>query len=100
VGVDAGADVNAEGGEYGYALQVASEDGHEKMVRMLLDAGADVNAEGGESMAMHCRPHQQMVVRRWCRYCWMPGRNIIWMEERSAWAGHSMYFVEMTDDRM
>jgi ankyrin repeat protein len=45
--LDGGADVNAQGGEYGNALQAASAGGHEKAVRMLLDAGAEVNAQGG-----------------------------------------------------
>ena len=38
--MDAGADVNAQGGGYGNALQAASERGHEKVVQMLIDAGA------------------------------------------------------------
>jgi ankyrin repeat protein len=38
--IDAGADVNAQGGEYGSALYVASQGGHEKVVQMLIDAGA------------------------------------------------------------
>jgi hypothetical protein len=45
--LDAGADVNAQGGMYGSALQAASAGGYEKVVQMLLDAGADVNAQGG-----------------------------------------------------
>ncbi|KAI1584776.1 ankyrin repeat domain containing protein [Pyrenophora tritici-repentis] len=45
--LDAGADVNAQGGDYGNALQAASAEGHEQVVKMLLDAGADVNAQGG-----------------------------------------------------
>jgi len=44
---DAGANVNAQGGEYGNALQAASMGGHEKVVQMLTDAGANVNAQGG-----------------------------------------------------
>ncbi|RDW60559.1 hypothetical protein BP6252_11942 [Coleophoma cylindrospora] len=43
----AGADVNAQGGEYGNALQAASFGGHEEIVKQLLAAGADVNAQGG-----------------------------------------------------
>ncbi|KAG9640651.1 hypothetical protein KCU64_g12876, partial [Aureobasidium melanogenum] len=46
--LDSGADVNAQGGEYGNALQAASAGGHEKMVQMLLDRGADANAQGGD----------------------------------------------------
>jgi ankyrin repeat protein len=44
----AGAEVNAQGGEYGNALQVASLRGHEEVVQTLLAAGAEVNAQGGE----------------------------------------------------
>ena len=46
--LDAGADVNAQGGEYGNALQTASSRGHEAVVKLLLENGADVNAQGGE----------------------------------------------------
>jgi hypothetical protein len=46
--MDAGADVNAQGGLYGNALQAASQGGHEKLVQMLMGAGADVNAHGGD----------------------------------------------------
>ncbi len=42
-----GADVNAQGGWYGTALQAASSRGYEQVVRILLDQGADVNAPGG-----------------------------------------------------
>ncbi|KAK6528601.1 hypothetical protein TWF281_009839 [Arthrobotrys megalospora] len=55
--LDAGADVNAQGGYYGNALQAATasaaEQAHmphqvyDEIVGMLLDAGADVNARGG-----------------------------------------------------
>ncbi|KAF2463616.1 ankyrin, partial [Lindgomyces ingoldianus] len=44
--VDKGADVNAQGGHYGNALQAASSGGHEQIVRLLVDKGADVNAQG------------------------------------------------------
>ncbi|KIX01149.1 uncharacterized protein Z518_08874 [Rhinocladiella mackenziei CBS 650.93] len=46
--LERGADVNAQGGEHGNALQAASEGGHEKVVQMLLERGADVNAQGGQ----------------------------------------------------
>ena len=47
--VDLGADVNAQGGEYGNALCAASAAGHEKIVQILVDAGANVNAQGGSN---------------------------------------------------
>ncbi|KAG5752614.1 hypothetical protein H9Q70_004752 [Fusarium xylarioides] len=43
-----GADVNAQGGEYGNALQAASCLGKLEVVQLLLDKGADINAQGGE----------------------------------------------------
>ncbi|KAI0603596.1 Ank-2 multi-domain protein, partial [Pyrenophora tritici-repentis] len=43
--LDAGADVNAQGGRFGNALQAASLRGHEQVVKTLLDKGADVNAQ-------------------------------------------------------
>ena len=45
--VEKGADVNAQGGDYGNALQAASVGGHQAVVQMLLEKGADVNAQGG-----------------------------------------------------
>ncbi|ERF68928.1 hypothetical protein EPUS_09418 [Endocarpon pusillum Z07020] len=45
--LEKGAEVNAQGGKYGNALQAASNRGHEKVVQMLLDKGAEVNAQGG-----------------------------------------------------
>lgn len=41
------ADVNAQGGEYGNALQAASYNGRTEVVKMLLDTKADVNSQGG-----------------------------------------------------
>jgi ankyrin repeat protein len=35
-----GADVNAQGGRHGNALQAASVEGHEKVVELLLGGGA------------------------------------------------------------
>ena len=43
-----GADVNAQGGRYGNALQAASFKGQEGIVKLLIERGADVNAQGGE----------------------------------------------------
>ncbi|KAH8724798.1 fibronectin type 3 and ankyrin repeat domain protein 1, partial [Phaeosphaeriaceae sp. PMI808] len=45
--LDKGADVNAQGGYYGNALQAASSRGYEPVVKLLLDKGADVNSQSG-----------------------------------------------------
>jgi hypothetical protein len=57
--LDAGTDVNAQGGRYGNALQAASWEGHET----LLDAGVDVDAQGGEYGL-------QAQLRRYTAGCW------------------------------
>jgi ankyrin repeat domain-containing protein 50 len=46
--IERGADVNAQGGRYGNALQAASLGGHEKIVQILIKREADVNAQGGD----------------------------------------------------
>jgi hypothetical protein len=43
-----GANVNAQSGKYGNALQAASFQGDEAVVRLLIENDADVNAQGGE----------------------------------------------------
>ncbi|KAJ7877430.1 ankyrin repeat-containing domain protein [Mycena olivaceomarginata] len=43
-----GADVNAQSGKYGTALQAASLRSHLEPARLLLEHGADVNAQGGQ----------------------------------------------------
>jgi ankyrin repeat protein len=46
--IEKGAEVNAQQGRYGFALQAASYSGHEAIVKVLLENGAEVNAQGGE----------------------------------------------------
>jgi ankyrin repeat protein len=41
-----GADANAQGGEYGNALQAAAAEKNTEVVKMLLKNGADANAQG------------------------------------------------------
>ncbi|KZP03687.1 hypothetical protein FIBSPDRAFT_968780 [Athelia psychrophila] len=45
--ITTGADPQALGGRYGTALQAASYEGHNDVVRLLVDHGADVNIQGG-----------------------------------------------------
>ena len=45
--LERGADVNAQGGQYGNALYSAAVDGHSEVVDILLKRGADVNTQGG-----------------------------------------------------
>ncbi|KAH7386811.1 hypothetical protein DE146DRAFT_759229 [Phaeosphaeria sp. MPI-PUGE-AT-0046c] len=42
-----GADVNAQGGDYGNALEAAAFKGNKAIVRLLLNKNANVNAQGG-----------------------------------------------------
>jgi hypothetical protein len=60
-----GAEVNAQGGYYGNALQAASARGNYQVVKMLLDNKADVNAQGGDYgnalQAASLGGHEQVV---------------------------------------
>jgi ankyrin repeat protein len=45
--LERGADVSAQGGQFGTALQAACSRGHDEIVQILLERGADVSAQGG-----------------------------------------------------
>ncbi|KAJ7019718.1 ankyrin repeat-containing domain protein [Mycena alexandri] len=45
--IEHGANVNAQGGYFGSALQAASVRGHINIVQLLIEQGANVNAQGG-----------------------------------------------------
>ncbi|THV63442.1 hypothetical protein D6D28_10683, partial [Aureobasidium pullulans] len=51
--LDKGADVNAQGGEYGSALQAGSSRGHVKVVHLLLSRGANLQHETKDGTALH-----------------------------------------------
>jgi ankyrin repeat protein len=63
--LDLDAEINAQGGQFGNALQAASWRGYEQVVKMLLDKGAEVNAQGGNYgnalQAASWRGHEQLV---------------------------------------
>lgn len=63
--LDEGADINAQCGYHGNALQAASAGGHEQVVKMLLNNKAEVNAQGGHYsnalVAASARGHEQVV---------------------------------------
>jgi ankyrin repeat domain-containing protein 50 len=64
--MDAGADVNAQSGDYSIILRAASVNGHAKVVQMLMNAGADAEAQGGEygnALAAVSREGQERVVQ-------------------------------------
>jgi ankyrin repeat protein len=60
-----GADINAQGGNYGSALQAASYKGHKEVVKILLEKGAKVNTGGGRYgnaiLAASSRGHEAVV---------------------------------------
>ena len=43
--LDKGAEINAQGGHFGSALQAASDRGRDKVVQLLIDHGAKINAK-------------------------------------------------------
>ncbi|KAL5462753.1 hypothetical protein PMIN06_001446 [Paraphaeosphaeria minitans] len=64
--LDQGAEINAQGGEFGNALQAASQAGHERIVKTLLgNKNTDVNAQGGfygsALQAASFEGHEQVV---------------------------------------
>ncbi|EUC49462.1 hypothetical protein COCMIDRAFT_64937, partial [Bipolaris oryzae ATCC 44560] len=63
--LDAGADINAQGGPYGNALQAATHTSKVEIVKVLLDAGADVNAQGGHyGNALQAARHRRTSMYR------------------------------------
>lgn len=63
--LDKGADVNAQSGNQGSALRLASLLGYEKVVEMLLGKGADVNAQSkrfGSALQEASRNGHEVVV--------------------------------------
>ncbi|KAF2188395.1 hypothetical protein K469DRAFT_769075, partial [Zopfia rhizophila CBS 207.26] len=50
------------------ALQVASERGHDRIVKLLLDKGADVNAQGGDFDNALQAVSREAMSRSWS-YC-------------------------------
>ena len=64
--LEKGADVDAQGGYYGNALQAAADGGHEAVVKLLLEKGADVDAQGGyygNALSGGCRRGHEAVVK-------------------------------------
>lgn len=61
--LDAGAEVNTQGGDYGNALQAASFEGHAQVVKMLLKANANVHGRVrayGIGLLNNVSNHEQM----------------------------------------
>lgn len=58
-----GADVNAHGGHYGNALQVAASRGNEAIVQLLLTSGADVN-ERSSQLPLYCDLYHRYCISK------------------------------------
>jgi hypothetical protein len=93
--LDKGANVNAQGGQHGKALNAASVRGDEQVVKLLLDKGADVNAQGGPygnalqaaSAGGHEAPgpfQYNNKYQLWFRCEWNPNNGQCYMHVRSA----------------
>jgi ankyrin repeat protein len=64
--LEKGAEVDAQGEDYGTALHAASSGGYEKVVRLLLEKGINVNAQGGiygTALQVASRGGYEKVVR-------------------------------------
>ncbi|KAJ5216887.1 hypothetical protein N7468_009895 [Penicillium chermesinum] len=61
-----GAEINAQGGEYGNALQAASLRGHDKIVQLLLERGPEINAHHrryGNALQAACLEGHDKIVQ-------------------------------------
>lgn len=64
--LDRGANINAQAGLYGTALQAACCNINQVIVRLLLDRGANINARGGEygnALQAACYSGNEVIVR-------------------------------------
>ena len=66
--VNAGANVNAQGGRYGTPLYAASVSGHEKLVQKLVDAGASAQITGLHGCIADMERSSLVAFRSQARY--------------------------------
>ena len=78
--MEKGAKINAQGGYFGNALQAASRDGHEAVVRLLLEKGEISIYREGITVMLY-KPHPIMVTRRSLNYYWRAGYMLIQKED-------------------
>jgi ankyrin repeat protein len=75
--LEKGANVHAEGGEYGTALQAASAEGHEAVVRLLQDKGGPTSAAASPCSIAGSSPLWCAILRSGV---YRNGRcNILWI---------------------